>query len=185
MKRFLRDATWTLRGRSIVNPPVPPNVQSVLFVCLGNICRSPFGAGLAARFLADAGLGHIRCESAGIRTSEVARSPQEAVEVSAAYGVWLAEHRPRQLTAELARSSDLIVVMECSQFEYLRAVYPDCRDRIVLLSLYDITAAGSYERYNIRDPFGHPREAYEDCYSRIRRAARSLVAALSPRESFK
>ena len=55
LKRPARNVRWRIRGRGIANPPLPHRVSSVLFVCLGNICRSPFGALLATALEAETG----------------------------------------------------------------------------------------------------------------------------------
>ena len=177
VKAPLRNAWWAVKGIGTRNPAHPPRVESVLFVCLGNICRSPFGAELARRLLAEAGRTDVRCASAGIRPSQAARSPHEACRVSAAYGLSLDAHEPQPLTRELMASHDVVFVMEQSQLEHLRAEYPEFRDRIFLLSLFDTAARSTYERYNIADPFGQPLTAYEACYERIERAIRSWIPA--------
>lgn len=120
---------------------------------------------------------HVRCSSAGIRPSQAACSPREACQVSASYGLSLDEHEPQPLTRELMASHDIVFVMEQAQLEQLRAEYPELRERIFLLSLFDDDAGGAYERYNIADPFGQPLTAYEACYERIERAIRSWLPA--------
>jgi protein-tyrosine phosphatase len=180
LREPLRNARWALVGRRTGNPPVPPGVNTMLFVCLGNICRSPFGARLAERVLAESGRGGIRCVSAGVRPSQDNRSPDEACEVATAYGVTLTDHRPQALTRELMDASDLVVVMEWRQLTQVRETYPEHRDRIFLLPLFDDQARNAYERYNITDPFGRPRAAFEECYLRVDRSLRRFLASVQP-----
>ena len=177
LRRALRDVRWRIKGRSIANPRLPGAVQSVLFVCLGNICRSPFAGLIAAQRFAQAGVPDVRSASAGIRTMQSGRSPQDACTVAASYGLSLDAHRPTMLTRELIDAYDLIVVMESQQLDQLREAYPDATDRIVLLSLFDAGATG-YERYNIADPFQRPLADYETCYRRIDRAVTALAVAV-------
>jgi protein-tyrosine phosphatase len=177
VRRGLRDVRWRIKGRDIVNPPLPAAVRSVLFVCLGNICRSPFAGLIAARRLSEAGMSQIRSASAGIRTTQGGRSPQDACTAAAAYGLSLDAHQPAMLTREMMDSHDLIVVMESEQLNQLRAAYPDATGRIVLLSLFDERATG-FERYNIADPFQRPLADYDACYRRIDRAVTALVNAV-------
>jgi protein-tyrosine phosphatase len=179
VRRSLRDARWTVRGRNVANPPMPPAVRSLLFVCLGNICRSPFAAHLAARRLAAAGAADVRCASAGIRTTQGAASPAEACSVAESYGCSLRDHRPALLTRELIAAHDLIVVMERGQQTRLCASYPEAAGRIFLLSLFD-DQAGGYARFHIEDPFGGALDRYEACYRRIDRSLSRLIAALPP-----
>jgi protein-tyrosine-phosphatase len=66
----------------------------------------------------------------------------------------------------------MVFVMEQSQLVQLRTAFPEHRERVFLLSLFDGEAGNAYERYNIADPFGQPLSAYEACYERIDRATR-------------
>jgi len=172
VKHALRDVRWRIKGRGIENPPGPPSVRSVLFVCLGNICRSPFAARLAERIANETGRSWMHFTSAGLRATQASRSPREACRASAAYGIDLGSHEPRALTADLMTAYDAIVVLEASHLAYLREGYPERADRVFLLSLFDDGARGAYERFNIADPFGGPPAAFDECYSRISRALR-------------
>jgi protein-tyrosine phosphatase len=175
VKAPLKDAFWAVRGRRLANPALPAVVRSILFVCKGNICRSPFAAYRAAQLLEEAG-ARVACESAGIQITQADRSPREACEAARAFGVRLDAHRPVPLTRSLLSSFDLIVVMEASQFAFLRQSYPDAMDRIWLLSLLD--EPYGYDRFHIADPFGQPQAAFNTCYRRLDDALRLLVRAV-------
>lgn len=179
LKRRIRGARWLVAGAGVRNPVISSPVTSVLFVCLGNICRSPFGALRARCLLAEAGRTDVKCGSAGIRTSQGARAPVDAVTAARQYGVSLDHHVPLALTRQLVARHDMVIVMEASQADQLRALYPEFRDRIFLLALYDDTPGGAYERCNIADPFGQPLVAFEACYWRIERALRGWVRELT------
>jgi len=181
IKRPLRDLLWTVKGARIRNPPLPAKVESILFVCLGNICRSPFAALLATNRLTQANVKRIRCASAGIRATQAARSPEAACDAAVAHGLSLVDHRPTTLTRELIDAHDLIVVMEATQLVELRATYPDATDRLFLLSLFDGQASTGYDRYNIADPFSRPRAVFEICFNRIDRSLSRLIALLDER----
>jgi len=177
MKEAVRRVRWAVRPPSVVRPAIPADVGSVLFVCLGNICRSPFAAVVAQRHLNERGATAVACASAGLRPSAAGVSPPEACAASARYGVSLDDHRPRAVTRALVDSCDLIVVMEREHADDLRKTYPDRYDRVVLLPLFDGTAQG-YQRYGIEDPFGQTPEAYDDCYQRIQRAVAELIGQI-------
>jgi len=168
---------WAMRRRSPDRPPIPADVRSVLFVCLGNICRSPFAALVAQRHLAARGATRVVCTSAGLQPSKAAASPPEAYTASARYGVSLDDHRPQAVTRALVDGADLIVVMERAHVDDLAKAYPDRHDRVVLLPLLDRTARG-HERYSIADPFGQRPEAYDRCYRRIDTAVAELIAEI-------
>jgi protein-tyrosine-phosphatase len=73
----------------------------VLFVCAGNICRSPFAEGLARRLAAERGLD-VEFASAGEIALDGDRCPPDAVAVAKEYGVDLSSHRARRLTTDKA-----------------------------------------------------------------------------------
>ena len=73
--------------------------MKVLFVCAGNICRSPFAEGLARRLAAERGLD-VEFASAGEIALDGDRCPPDAVAVAKEYGVDLSSHRARRLTTD-------------------------------------------------------------------------------------
>lgn len=177
IRQAARDLWWNYHGRSVTNPPVPAGVQTVVFVCLGNICRSPFAEAVARRHSNGSPARDVRWSSAGIRTNQAAAPPEDAVRVAETFGVSLACHRPQPLTAEMMVASDMVVVMEATQMTTLRQRFPDYAQRIFLLPLFDSSSGGEM-RYNIVDPFARPREAFEECYGRIDRAVGAMQAAI-------
>jgi protein-tyrosine phosphatase len=178
IRRFLRDLWWSVAGRSLNNPTVPKLVGSIVFVCKGNICRSPFAAALATRYLLAAQSAHLRCHSAGITASQAARPPQEACEAATAYETSMLDHRPELLTEAIIDAYDMVVVMEASQLRQLRRQYAQFQHRLFLLPLFEPESPWGFQRYNISDPYGHPAEAYAACYRRIDNAIRALLPLL-------
>jgi protein-tyrosine phosphatase len=179
IKRVLRNVRWRLTAGASGNPAVPARVQSLLFVCLGNICRSPFAAALAARELGRCGRLDVCCASAGIRTTQAARAPREACEAASVYGLDLTSHEPRSLTRGLMEASNMVIVMESAHAALLRSQYPELADRVFLLSPFDSDARDAYERRNIADPFGGPRAEFDLCYRRIYTAVTHLVGSIT------
>jgi low molecular weight protein-tyrosine phosphatase len=175
-KRQMRDAVWAVRGRRLCNPPWPSCSTSVIFVCLGNICRSPFAALLTATLLEEAGLADIRCSSAGLNTFEGARSPKDAIDAAHEFGVSLEAHRPVPLTQQLVSAHDIVVVMEPWQADTVSRRWPAIRARLFLLPLFEIDSRlGAFERCHLIDPFGKDETAFRQCYARIDVAVRNLV----------
>jgi protein-tyrosine-phosphatase len=181
IRTSLRDAWWTLRGRRWPRPALPGAVHSLLFVCKGNICRSPFASERAAQRLAERGRADVVCASGGYAPSQAAQSPAEAVAAAAGYGVALGAHRPSGLTEARLAAHDLVVVFEVAHYERLRASYPAQAHRLVLLPLFGrTTARRGYARYNLADPFGRPRPVFDDCYREIADAVDDLLDRLPP-----
>jgi protein-tyrosine-phosphatase len=82
----------------------------VLFVCAGNICRSPFAEGLARRLAAERGLD-VEFASAGEIALDGDRCTRDAVAAAREHGVDLTSHRARRLTAAEAAAVDKVVTL--------------------------------------------------------------------------
>lgn len=177
----LRNGWWHAKGRGLRNPPLPSKVRTIVFVCKGNICRSPYAALVASRALKEAGLAAVRCLSAGITAKQATGCPIEAVEVASSRGLSLHEHAPAPLSAAMVGESDMLVVMEAAQLSEIGARWPESRGKLWLLALVDPHPANAHERYNIPDPFGRPRLDFEACYDRIGRAVTGLVEEMEAR----
>jgi protein-tyrosine phosphatase len=169
-KRPLKDAYWRWRGRGLQNPEPPATPRSVLFVCKGNICRSPYAERFAKKLLGN----DVRCESAGIKVTQGNHPPHEAVTVAAERGISLSGLRPRELTAEMMDEFDMVVVMEGGQMEYLRARFVEHHGKLHLLPLFD-ERRGSFLRFNLPDPYGKGFERFRECYDRIERCLQELL----------
>lgn len=182
LRQSLRDAFWRVRGTWIQNPPLPVPTRSILFVCKGNICRSPFAAALASSLLAECGRSDVRCESAGLHPSKDGVCPPAAIAAAAAYGVdsELKRHEPVAVTTQLVDAYDVIVVMEAWHLAALRDRWPLRRSHFFLLPLFasdDVT--GNAERFNIQDPFGKEGGEFDRVYRRTGIAVRALIARLA------
>ncbi len=142
--------------------------SSVLFVCRGNICRSPFAERYAARVFPPS----VRVGSAGTRARPGAWAPPEAASATVRFGVDLRTHRARRLTAELLEEADVVFAFDTAEAERVRREYPRHAHKVFLLGLL----AGGPE---IRDPYGAPEPVYQAVYREIARAveAAARVAA--------
>lgn len=150
----------------------PP--QRVLFICLGNVCRSPY-AEVASRRDAERWPSPAPewCSAGFIGPDRAA--PPLAIEVAASRGAPLDTHRSQLVTRELALESDLIVVMEPYQAEELAVRYGRRRGVVVL---------GDFDPQPIRariipDPWNKPREDFVASYARIDRCLAVLASAVS------
>jgi protein-tyrosine-phosphatase len=145
--------------------------RTVLVMCHGNICRSPFAAALLARGLAT---HDVTVQSAGFLGFN--RSPPPAAVAAAEpYGLDLAGHRSRLVTVDLARTADLIVVMEESQQRLLCERFGYRPADILILGDLD---PATVETRTIYDPVNDGREVFDQVYERIARCVRELVAIL-------
>lgn len=146
---------------------LPPR-NSVLFVCHGNICRSPYGAARARRLLPTT----ITVDSAGFIGPD-RPSPAEAVAVAAERGIDLAPHRSQLIAAEHLRTFDVIFVMSQEQRHRLISSQQALASRVVLLGDLD---PEPITRRTVLDPVEQPAEIFRLCYDRIDRCVGVLAA---------
>ena len=175
----LKAGYWCLTGSFFRQriPETPP--RSLLFLCQGNICRSPFAEQVAAAIAKASSRNDLDFSSAGLNVKRVEGSPDTAVQAAAAYNVDLAPHRSQPLTEELAGKYDLMVVMEAGQ------AGPACRKSgrgkrsVALLPRFDKRARRLYDQraHRIEDPFGGDFDVFSSCYERITRSVRGLLYA--------
>ncbi|MCC5882741.1 MAG: low molecular weight phosphotyrosine protein phosphatase [Halomonas sp.] len=151
----------------------------VLFVCLGNICRSPTAEGVFRLELERAGLAHrVEVDSCGIGDWHVGKSPDSRSAAAARRrGIDLSELRARQLAADDFQRFDYLLAMDHDNLEALRAQCPDgCRAHIGLF----LDFAGHSDRA-VPDPFYGGDQGFEDVLDLIEAAARGLVEAIALR----
>jgi protein-tyrosine-phosphatase len=178
LRRTPDRALHRLRRRRVLEAlrrraPAPHRPARVLVVCYGNICRSPFAAAVLSRALSGMP-GGARVESAGL-FAPGRPAPHHALTVAARRGLDLSPHRSRVLTEDLARSADLIVVMDTMQRrEICERFGRSPRDVIVLGDL----DPEPIETRRIDDPVDQGLEVFEASYARIERCAGELARAL-------
>lgn len=127
----------------------------ILFICTGNLCRSPMAAALLqARLSRDEARRDWQAESAGTSAAEGRPASVYALEEMAQRGLDLSAHRARQVTPDLVAEADLVLVMETNHAEALKAAFPDHAHKVYMLS----EMVG--RRCDIGDPYGGRREEY-------------------------
>ncbi|MFQ5503771.1 MAG: low molecular weight phosphatase family protein [Planctomycetota bacterium] len=141
--------------------------QSVLAICTGNICRSPFAEHYIRTLAEDLGL-ELGAGSAGTHALVGYPAPPEAIEAADGMGVDLRAHAARQLTAKMLRSADMVVAMEDMHRELIQPL-------IASLS------AGNRPRIEVLevgDPYLRSREVYRMRYEEIAKRCRELMGDL-------
>ena len=145
-------------------------MPEVVFVCYGNICRSPIGEALLARALDERlGPGHDWVvTSAGVGATDGIPASRGTKDVLAARGIDFRAHRARYLTASMARSADLLVCMEPGQVAQVRAMVDD-PDKVVLMG------------EGVPDPIGAGPDMYERTAALIESHIPGLVDHIADR----
>ncbi|HHQ6582077.1 protein tyrosine phosphatase [Serratia fonticola] len=141
--------------------------NSILVVCVGNICRSPTGERLLKNYLPTKDIS-----SAGL--SAVVGDPANRMsrEVAEANGLSLEGHIARQVTPELCRSNDVILVMERRHINAICALCPEARGKTFLLGHW-------LDQKEIPDPHRKSKEAFDFVYELINKSAISWSKALN------
>ena len=155
------------RARERLSRGVPPDGR-VLFVCHGNICRSPY----AEKVLEREARGRLGAVSAGLMGPD-RPAPEAALRVAAERGVDLEEHRSRLVSDDLLRSAALVVVMDPYQARALRDRH-GFRQSLVLGDL----DPEPVRRRPIRDPIFRPPEFFREVYGRIDRCVAAMLDAM-------
>ena len=141
---------------------------SLLFVCLGNICRSPFAEQLALRDLP----ADRRASSAGHYPEPGRRTPPAAVAVARRFGVDLRAHRSRLLSRKLLEQADAVFVCDRQNHRAIAETHPWAIERTHFLG-----ALSPDGPLAIRDPFGGAAAGYETAYGQLAAAIEAARSA--------
>lgn len=107
-------------------------IRNLLFLCHGNICRSPFAERLGRQAMPG-----LEITSAGFHPRSGRSSPQNLVRAARAHGVDLADWSSREISERMVTDADCIVVMDASHLEKLQADFPEALGKTTLLGLFD------------------------------------------------
>ena len=149
----------------------PANIRNILFVCAGNICRSPMAEWQLKALLWENPITDMQVGSAGLIALPGNSASFNAVRVARENSISLEEHKARPITTELIDNADLVLVMESHQGHELIADHPQASEKILLLRHF--ARYGSRER-GISDPYGRNLEAYRFCFGDIKECVESL-----------
>lgn len=171
VKRFVSLLLPLRRRRAIGLLRRHRQMRSLLVVCHGNICRSPFAAEVLRTLLSGRG---VQVEDAGF-LGPGRRSPPEALAVAAGRGVDLSTHRSQPLTEAATRAADLIVVMDTEQRRRICDRFGRSARDVLVLGDLDPEPG---EHRTIRDPVNQSAAVFEETYARIERCARELARVI-------
>ena len=147
-------------------------MKSVLFVCTGNICRSPIAEGLFRRLLGNR--KEIEVASAGVHAVHGQPPSLYAVQVCEEEGVDISGLRSQPLTAALIDRATHIFAMTGAHLETIQMLFPQGAEKSFLLREFE--EPGTTVWRDVPDPIGLGREVYEDCARTIKNALPSVLA---------
>ena len=146
----------------------------ILFVCMGNICRSPTAEGVFKQLVNGEGLaGSIESDSAGTHDYHIGSPPDSRSQAAAAQrGYDLSPLRARQITVQDFADFDYVLAMDEANRIALRKLCPtQYRERIKLLLDFSPEAV----RREVPDPYYGGAKGFEDVLDLVESAARGLL----------
>jgi RpiB/LacA/LacB family sugar-phosphate isomerase len=154
-------------------------MKTILFVCTGNICRSPMAEGLFRQALA--GRDDYRVRSAGIGAVDGQPPSAFAVKAMKELGIDISQQRSYMLTVEAVRQADYVFGMTHSHVDTVTLLYPQAAEKTFLLREFDETL-DPFEK-DISDPIGGSYEVYLNCRDQIEQGIASLLGFLGQTET--
>jgi glycine hydroxymethyltransferase len=154
-------------------------MKTVLFICTGNVCRSPMAEGLFRH--AVQGRGEYRVLSAGLGAMEGQPPSPYAVQAVKELGIDISSQRSRMLTPDLVDQADYIFGMTHSHIDTVMMLYPVAAEKTFLLREFDETL-DQFEK-DISDPIGGSYEIYLTCRDQIEQGIPSLLKFIEHSQS--
>jgi glycine hydroxymethyltransferase len=156
----------------------PQIVKSVLFVCTGNICRSPIAEGIFRQLLGNR--KDIEVASAGVHAVRGQPPSLYAVQVCEEEGVDISGLRSQPLTATLIDQATHIFAMTGAHLETIQMLFPSGAEKSFLLREFE--EPGTTVWRDVPDPIGLGRDVYEVCARTIKNALPSVLAFVEQSE---
>lgn len=142
-------------------------MDKILFVCIGNICRSPMAEGLLKHALPDKAV----C-SAGLGAMRGYPADPLSVQILQEQGIDISAHRAQSLAAWMVFESDLIITMDLEQQAIIESRYPASRGKVMRL--------GKGKGYDVPDPYQLGLASFRHAFNLISQGVDRLVEQLAP-----
>src|ERR1044071_6040276 len=154
-------------------------MKTILFVCTGNVCRSPMAEGILRHALQNR--GSYRVMSAGLGAMEGQPPSPYAVQAVRELGIDISGQRSRMITPELVQEADYIFGMTHSHIDTVTLLYPFAAEKTFLLREFDETL-DIFEK-DISDPIGGSFDVYLSCRDQIEQGIASLIRFIDRTEA--
>lgn len=156
------------------------NQLNVLFVCMGNICRSPTGQGVFEKKLQDAGIEHrVFVDSAGTHAYHIGESPDRRSSMAALKrGIDLSSQRARKVELIDFENFDYVLAMDRSNLSDLLSICPQQHQHKVKLFL---SYATEVQEQDVPDPYYGGGQGFEHVLDLVEAAAEGLLEDVQTR----
>ena len=151
----------------------------ILFVCSGNICRSPMAEAMLKSLIPKNWKDRVHISSAGTLGIYHARADANAIAVMREIGIDLSDHLSTGISKSLVDSSNIILVMEQGHRDVLVKEYLHARDKIFLLSRAYRDSDEKYSAEGIADPIGQSLDTFRLIRDQIHQEIMRILPHLS------
>lgn len=157
----------------------------VLFVCMGNICRSPTAQGVFERWVERTGLQrHIEIDSAGTHAYHVGEAPDRRSQAAAKNrGFDLSQQRARRINAQDFQYYDYVLAMDTDNYAELLNVCPAAQQNKIALFL-DYADKNQTNEKNVPDPYYGGNQGFENVLDLVELAAQGLLSHIQKQHDF-
>lgn len=153
--------------------------HKILFVCLGNICRSPAAEGIMQSMVEAKGLQNdFELDSAGLYGGHAGDLPDSRMRVHAAKRGYNLTHRSRPVKVSDFENYDLIVAMDDSNFSRLKQMAPTVNDEKKIVRMIDFVK-GFPQYHSVPDPYYEGAEGFEIVLDLLEDGCRNMLDQLS------
>ncbi|MCU4315995.1 low molecular weight phosphotyrosine protein phosphatase [Acinetobacter bereziniae] len=140
-------------------------IQNILVVCVGNICRSPM-----AEFFLKQSHPNLNIESAGLSAMVGHNADNKAIACMDALNIDMRSHIARQINAELIKKADLILVMSKNQSQHIEQKWSFAKGKVFRL--------GHWQGQNVPDPYQHDQAFFDETCKNIQAYAKDWQSHL-------
>ena len=146
-------------------------MTNVIFVCLGNICRSPLAEGILKKMLVEEKLSEkFHVDSAGTSAYHLGNQPDDrSCQIAEKHGIHL-NHEARQLKHKDLHEFNYIIAMDNSNYQGIKAL-GEATGEVILMRDFDELGRGK----DVPDPYWSGLDGFEEVYQICHRSCKNLL----------
>ena len=157
--------------------------MKILYVCLGNICRSPAAQGISEKIIAEIGWDNdFFIDSAGLYGGHAGELPDNRMRHHARLRGYNLDHRSRPVKTSDFRDFDMIVAMDDSNYHRLRSMAPTIEDEKKVVRMIDYVK-GFPGYHSVPDPYYEGAQGFEIVLDLLEDGCRNLLTDIKEEKS--